>query len=47
MTVGLVQQLAANCGMMTMITLMLDDDDDDDDFCNIEHKWQRKFLRII
>ena len=48
MTVGVVQQLAAYCGMMTLMTMMLHvDDDDDDDFRNSEHKWQRKFLRII
>jgi hypothetical protein len=42
MAVGLAQQLAAYCGMMTMITLMLDDADDDD-FCNSEHKWHGNF----
>ena len=48
MAVGLVQQLAAYCGMMTLMTMICDDDDDDDDDDdgNIEHNWQRKCVRI-
>ena len=42
----MVQQLAAYCGMMTLMTMICDDDDDDDDDGNSEHKWQRKCVRV-
>jgi len=47
MAVGLAQQQAAYCGMMTLKTMMIDDDDECEYDGISEHKWQRKILRII